>query len=65
MNDKSIFFLAGKSDSDFSGNRDDRRSITGWMVFFMSVLIAWKSKAQSHVTLSSMGAELVAVTDLC
>ena len=32
---------------------------------FMGVLIAWKSKSQGHITLSTTEAELVATCDLC
>ena len=62
---KGIFYLTRKLDSDFAGNQETRKSITGWLVFFLGVLIAWRSKAQPHITLSSTEAELVAVTDLC
>jgi len=64
-NDCGIFYLTGKLDSDYVGNKEDTRSITGWLVFFMGVLIAWRSEAQGHITLSSTEAELVAMTDLC
>ena len=32
-NDFEIYFLNGKSDSDFAGDKDERKSITGWLVF--------------------------------
>jgi len=64
-NDHGIFYLTGKLDSDCAGNKEDRCSITKWLVFFMGILIAWRSKAQGHITLSNTEAELVAVSDLC
>lgn len=53
----------GKSNSDFAGDKVSRKLVTGWMVFFFSVLNSWKSKAQGHVTLSSLEAEVVALSD--
>jgi len=64
-NDCGIFYLTGKLNSDYAGNKEDIRSIMGWLVFFMGLLIAWRSKSQAHITLSSTEAESVAVTDLC
>jgi len=58
-NSLGLFYIAGKSDSDFTGDKNDRRSITGWLVYFMGVLIGWKSKVQGHITLSLTKAELI------
>jgi hypothetical protein len=51
-------------DSDYAGDRDNRRSITGYMVYFCGSLIAWKSKQQGGVTLSSSEAEYYAISDV-
>lgn len=62
---EQIFYLEGNFNSNFSWNKEEKRSITGWMVFFLGVLVACKSKSQGHVTLSLTKAELVAVSNLC
>ena len=51
------------SDSDFAGDKDDRRSITGFVIFLSGFPISWKSKAQPIVTLSSTEAEYVALNE--
>ena len=42
---------------DWAGDKDDRRSISGYMIFLNDVLICWRSKAQQTVALSSSEAE--------
>jgi hypothetical protein len=48
------------SDSDWAGDKDNRRSVTGFMLFLNGVLIAWRSKLQKTVSLSSSEAEFYA-----
>lgn len=40
---------AGMTDSDYSGNKDSRLSILGYIVFLRKVDISWRSKAQKSV----------------
>jgi len=53
--------LAGYLDSDWVGNLDDRRSIIGYAFNIGSGVIAWSSKRQSIVALSSYEAEYQAL----
>eukprot|EP00253_Pinus_taeda_P010317 PITA_10317 len=59
--DVSDITLAGFSDSDWAGNLDDRRSITGYAFNIGSGVIAWSSKKQSTVALSSCEVEYQAL----
>lgn len=56
-------YVEAYCDSDFAGDPDTRRSVTGFVIFFCGVAVAWRSKAQKLVTLSSSEAEYVALTD--
>eukprot|EP00253_Pinus_taeda_P020331 PITA_20331 len=51
----------GFSDSDWAGNLDDRRSITGYTFNIGSGVITWSSKKQTNVALSSCEAEYQAL----
>ena len=56
--------LEGYVDSDWAGNKDNRRSVSGWMIFLDGNLVNWGSRQQSHVTLSSTTAKYIALTDI-
>ena len=51
------------TDSDWAGDKETRRSISGFIIFFMDCPIVWRSKQQSSVTLSSTEAEYVALSE--
>jgi hypothetical protein len=51
-------------DSDFAGDKGNRRSITGYVVHLFGVPIAWKSKQQGGVTLSSSEVEYYAISEV-
>jgi hypothetical protein len=48
---------------DWAGDKDDRRSITGYMVCLLGAPILWKSKAQISVSLSSSETEYYALSE--
>ena len=36
------------SDSDWAGDKENRHSITGFVIFFLGVPVLWRSRAQRH-----------------
>lgn len=56
--------LEAYSDSDFAGDKDTRTSVTGYILYLCGVPIAWKSRGQRSVTLSSTEAEYVALSEI-
>jgi hypothetical protein len=55
--------LVGLSDADWGGNLDTRRSTTGFVIMLNGGAIAWRSKRQTTVALSTMEAEYMALTE--
>lgn len=51
------------SDSDFAGDKNQRKSTTGILIKFADAPIIWKSKLQKSVALSSMEAEYIAASE--
>jgi hypothetical protein len=49
------------SDADWGGDRDDRKSTTGFIVKLNGDCVSWMSKKQSTVALSSAEAEYLAI----
>ena len=56
--------MRGYLDSDFVGDQDTRRSVSGFVIYLNDAPINWRSKSQKSVTLSSTEAEYVAVSEL-
>jgi hypothetical protein len=55
-------------DSDYScdsGDTETCHSVTGFVIYINQVTVAWRSKAQCNVTLSSTEAEYVAISETC
>lgn len=57
--------LIGYSDADWAGDPESRRSTSGFVFSFGGGVISWASRRQSSVTLSSMEAEFVALSETC
>ena len=56
-------FVQKGEDSDWVGSLDDRKSTSGYIFCLGSNVIAWSSKKQKTVALSSAEAEYIAATD--
>lgn len=56
--------LISYSDSDFAGDGESSKSTTGFVILFNNSPIHWKTQPQRHVTLSSTGAEIIALCSL-
>jgi hypothetical protein len=52
--------LTGYSDSDFASDKDDSRSIGGYVYYLFGSPISWRSQKQSVVATSSTEAEYIA-----
>ena len=50
-------------DSDYAGDPNTRRSVSGYILFVKGVPVAWRSKAQRSVTLSSSEAEWISLSE--
>ena len=49
-------------DSDWAGDRVDRKSILGFVVMFEGGAVSWGSKKQTSVALSTVEAEFIAAS---
>ncbi|WZZ60048.1 hypothetical protein YC2023_060155 [Brassica napus] len=57
--------LAGYCDADWAGSVDDRKSTSGRCFFLGNNMIAWLSKKQNSVLLSTAEAEYIAMGSCC
>ena len=62
LKDKELH-LNAYSDSDFAGDKADRRSVSGYIIKLNDTVLDYKSKKQSIVALSTFEAELVALVE--
>lgn len=60
---QNTFDLVGYCDSDWAGDKVDRKSITGYLFMLGGTAITWKSTKQQTVALSSTEAEYMALGD--
>ncbi|XP_059066487.1 secreted RxLR effector protein 161-like [Cryptomeria japonica] len=59
------FTLVGFTNSDWAGCLDDHKSTSGAAFFLGDCLVAWHSKKQDCVTLSTAESEYIAATACC
>jgi hypothetical protein len=64
LNEKEIIWdIMMYTDSDWAGDKECRRSVTGFIIYFMGAPIFWKSRLQKTVSLSSTEAEYYALSE--
>jgi len=57
--------LMGYSDSDMTGDIDSRKSTLGYLIKFAGGVVAWQSRLQRCVALSTTEAEFIAIIEAC
>ena len=62
---ESNLSLTGFSDSNSAGNADDRKNTTGGCFYVVANLVAWMSKKQNFMFLSTAEAEYIAARSYC
>ena len=65
INGNHLMNIEGYCDSDYAGDKDNRRSITGLVIYLCGAPICWRSKSQRGVTLSTTESEYYAMSELC
>ena len=61
--EKNVLKIEAYSDSDYAADRNNRRSVSGYLIMVNGCVISWRSRGQKNVTLSSSEAEYVAVSE--
>jgi hypothetical protein len=59
----SYTFLQGYVNSDMAGDKDSRRSTTGYVFTIGGIVVSWISKLKKVVALSTIEAEYVSATE--
>ena len=55
--------IASFSNSDYAGDPESRKSVSGFILYILVLPVSWQSEAQRCVTLSSSEAEWVALSE--
>ena len=56
--------IEGFCNSNYAEYQNTRKSVSGYVIYVMGCLLAWKSKSKKSVTLPSSEAEYVAIIDI-
>ena len=65
LSENCIWEMVAYCDSDFAGDKDSQKSVTGYGIYLLGCLVASKSRGQKTVPLSSSEAEYLAIADVC
>jgi hypothetical protein len=66
VNSKGRYWeIEAYSDSDWASMENNRKSVSGFVVFLNGVLVSWKSKQQEVIARSSTEAEYIALAAVC
>ena len=57
--------LVGYSDLDMAGDIDSKKSTSGYLINFAGGVVAWQSRLQRCVALSTTEAEIIVITEAC
>ena len=57
--------LVGYTDVDMASDVDSRKSTSGYLITFVGGAVAWKSKLQECVALSTTEVEFIATIEAC
>ena len=52
------------TDSDFAADKVKRVSVTGYVIYFMGIPVAWRSRGQKGMVLSTSEAKYVALSEV-
>lgn len=63
-NNNRDVFINAYCDANYAGDRNDRRSTSGYCVFLNGNLVSWATKKQQTVALSTCEAELMALSEV-
>jgi ATP-binding cassette subfamily B (MDR/TAP) protein 1 len=63
--EKSRDGLVGYVDSDYAGDLNNRRSLTGYVFTIGGCGVSWKASLQATVALSTTEAEYMAISEAC
>ena len=56
--------LKALSDSDFASDKETRKGVFGYIIYFCGIPIAWRSKGMKSVVLSTTEAEYMALSEV-
>ena len=64
LSENFIWEIKAYSDSDFAGDTETRKSVSGFIIYLCGAAISWRSKGQKSVSLSSTEAEYMAISEV-
>ena len=59
--EKNVWEMIAYCDSDYDGDKNGRKIVTGFVIYILWYLVSWKSRSQKLVTLSSTEAEYYSI----